>query len=506
MSPGARTIPAAMVLPTAAEMPNHMPSTRSKRPRPGAVVLDTDAPVPNSVLDVVATPDVLDNGLRKSAKRGDDKGHSGKCKPKRKRKRGIESRILEPEKTLAVKSEVARHPPAQRTEGAAEVSVVIPCLDEAKSIGICVEKALTAFRGAGLRGEVVVADNGSTDGSIEIAEKLGARVVHVQQRGYGLALRAGIAAAHGAFIVMGDADDSYDFSEVPRFVEMWRKGNDVVMGNRFRGEIKPGAMPWHHKYIGNPGLSSLLNLFFGAGIGDSHCGMRGFTRAVYERMDLRSTGMEFASEFVIKAAQLGAKIAEIPITLWPDKRGRPPHLRSFRDGWRHLRFMLLYAPNWLFVLPGALFMMLGLFLVFWLLPGPRAFTGHVVLDVHTMIFGVIFTLLGAQILSIGAFAKVFSYAERFDHRGTVSLKRVLKRVKLESGLLLGGMMFLAGFAGCAWVTWKWVASGFGPLQEVRQVLFWAMWLFLGLQIIFASFFLSMLGISRGTYIGDYDLK
>jgi len=391
-------------------------------------------------------------------------------------------------------------------QGGVEVSVVIPCLNEANSIAICVSKAMAAFRTAGLCGEVIVADNGSTDGSIEIAEKLGACVVRVEARGYGSALRAGIAAARGAFIVMGDADDSYDFSEVPRFVQKWRQGNDVVMGNRFRGQIKPGAMPWHHKYFGNPALSSLLNLFFATGIGDSHCGMRGFTRAVYDRMDLRSTGMEFASEFVIKAAQLGASMAEIPITLWPDKRGRPPHLRSFRDGWRHLRFMLLYAPNWLFVLPGALLMLLGLSLVFWLLPGPRALTSRIIMDVHTMIFGVIFTLLGAQIFSIGAFAKVFSYAERFDHSGAVSLKRILKRVTLESGLLLGGVLFLAGFAGCAWVTWQWIASGFGPLAQVRQVLFWAMWLFLGLQIIFASFFLSMLGISRGTYIGDYELK
>src|SRR5712671_3199851 len=395
---------------------------------------------------------------------------------------------------------------ASNAQSAVEVSVVIPCLNESNSIGICVSKAMNAFHAAGLRGEVVVADNGSTDGSIEIAGKLGARVVRVQARGYGSALRAGIAAAHGAFIVMGDADDSYDFSEVPRFVEKWRQGNEVVMGNRFRGEIKPGAMPWHHKYLGNPVLSSLLNLFFRAGMGDSHCGMRGFTRAVYDRMDLRSTGMEFASEFVIKAAQLDAKMAEIPITLWPDKRGRPPHLRSFRDGWRHLRFMLLYAPNWLFLLPGAAFVLLGLLLVFWLLPGPRTLTPRITLDLHTMIFGVIFTLLGAQILSIGAFAKVFSYAERFDHSGTVSLKRVLKKVTLESGLTVGGALFLAGFAGCAWITWQWVASGFGPLAQLRLVLFWAMWLFLGLQIIFASFFLSMLGISRGTYIGDYELK
>jgi glycosyltransferase involved in cell wall biosynthesis len=386
-----------------------------------------------------------------------------------------------------------------------DVSVVIPCLNEANSLGICVEKALNAFRSFGLRGEVVVADNGSTDGSVEIAEKLGARVVHVLQRGYGSALQSGIEAARGKYIIMGDADDSYDFSEVPRFVEKLQSGYDVVMGNRFRGEIKPGAMPWHHKYIGNPVLSRVLNLFFHAGIGDSHCGMRAFTRAVYDRMDLRSTGMEFASEFVIKAAQLRANVAEIPITLWPDKRGRPPHLRSFRDGWRHLRFMLLYAPNWLFLLPGALLVVVGLALVCFLYPGPRVITSRITLDVHTMIFGVIFTLLGVQILSIGAFAKVFSYAERFD-RGNVSLKRVLTHVTLESGLLLGGALFAVGFAGCAWVVWKWIASGFGPLEAVRQVLFWSMWLFVGVQIVFASFFLSMLGISRGTYIGDYDLK
>jgi len=388
---------------------------------------------------------------------------------------------------------------------AVEVSVVIPCLNEANSLAYCVDKAMKAFQAAGLSGEVVVADNGSTDGSIQIAEQHGARVIRVAERGYGAALRAGIAGSRGPFIIMGDADDSYDFTEVPRFVEKLREGNDIVMGNRFRGGIKPGAMPWHHKYIGNPGLTALLNLFFRARIGDSHCGMRGFTRAVYDRMNLRSTGMEFASEFVIKAAQLGARITEIPITLWADKRGRPPHLRSFRDGWRHLRFMLLYTPNWLFLLPGASFVAVGLFLVFWLLPGPRTVASHVVLDVHTMIFGVIFTLLGVQIVSIGSFAKVFSYSERFD-RGTVSLKRVLKRVTLESGLLLGGALFLAGFAGCAWVTWRWATSGFGELHEVRQVLFWSMWLFLGLQVIFASFFLSMLGISRGTYIGDHDLK
>jgi hypothetical protein len=330
-------------------------------------------------------------------------------------------------------------------------------------------------------------------------------VIRVAERGYGAALRAGIAATRGPFIIMGDADDSYDFTEVPRFVEKLREGNDVVMGNRFRGGIKPGAMPPLHKYFGNPGLTALLNTLFHVGIGDSYCGMRGFTRALYDRLDVRSSGMEFALEMIIKSAQIGARITEIPIILWPDKRGRAPHLRSFRDGWRSLRFMLLYAPNWLFFLPGALLAAMGLALVIWLLPGPRAITPRITLDLHTMIFGVIFTLMGAQILSIGAFAKVFSYAERFD-RNTVSLKRVLRRVTLESGLLLGGALFLTGLAGCAWITWQWAASGFGPLHEIRQVLFWSMWLFLGVQVIFASFFLSMLGISRGTFIGDYDQR
>jgi glycosyltransferase involved in cell wall biosynthesis len=396
-------------------------------------------------------------------------------------------------------------PDAIGASRAVEVSVVIPCLNEANSLAFCIDKAVDAIHKAGLSGEVVVADNGSSDGSVEIAERHGARVIHVAERGYGAALRAGIAASRGPFLIMGDADDSYDFTEVPRFVEKLREGFDVVMGNRFRGGIQPGAMPALHKYFGNPGLTALLNLFFHVGIGDSYCGMRGFTRALYDRLDVRSSGMEFALEMIIKSAQIGARITEIPIILWPDKRGRAPHLRSFRDGWRSLRFMLLYAPNWLFFLPGSSLIAAGLAIVFWLLPGPRTVTPRVTLDIHTMIFGVIFTLLGAQILSIGAFAKVFSYAERFD-RGTVSLKRVLRRVTLETGLLLGGALFVAGFAGCAWITWQWAAGGFGPLYQVRQILFWSMWLFLGVQVIFASFFLSMLGISRGTYIGDYDLK
>src|SRR3981081_4310420 len=214
-----------------------------------------------------------------------------------------------------------------------QVSVVIPCLNEVRSIGARIEKALRAFKEAGIAGEVVVSDNGSTDGSIELSRQLGARVVRAELKGYGHALRKGVQEARAQFIIMGDADDSYDFSEVPRFVERWRAGYDIVMGNRFSVEIKAGAMPWHHAYIGNPVLTAILNLFFHTPIGDAHCGMRGFTKQAYARMDLRTTGMEFASEFVIKAKRLGAKMTEIPITLWPDRRGRPPHLRSFHDGW-----------------------------------------------------------------------------------------------------------------------------------------------------------------------------
>ena len=388
--------------------------------------------------------------------------------------------------------------------GTIDVSVVIPCLNEANSLASCIDKAQAAFRRAGLRGEVIVADNGSTDGSVEIAQAHGARVVDVPQRGYGAALKMGIESSQGKYVVMGDADDSYDFGEVPNFVEKLRKGFDLVMGNRFAGGIKPGAMPASHRYFGNPGLSWLANFLFGAGVGDVYCGLRGFKRTLYDDLDLRSTGMEFALEFVIKANQIGAPISEIPVILWPDRRGRPPHLRSFRDGWRSLRFMLLYAPNWLYLVPGGCLMLLGLALVSWLLPGPRSLTQRITLDVHTMVFGVIFTLLGAHILSIGLFAKVFGYSARFD-RGTISLKRVLRHIKLETGLLLGGLMFFAGFLGCAWITWRWVDSGFGPLYETRQILFWSMWLLLGLQVIFSSFFLSMLGISRETYIGDYEL-
>lgn len=384
-----------------------------------------------------------------------------------------------------------------------EVSVVIPCLNEARSIAFCIDKAITSFKVAGVNGEVVVADNGSTDGSIEIAQQHGARVVHVPERGYGNALRHGIQAAAGDFIIMGDADDSYDFSEVPKFVAKWRDGYEFVMGNRFAGGIKPGAMPWSHKLVGNPGLTAILNRFFAAGIGDAYCGMRGFTKRIYGEIEPRTSGMEFALELVIKASKMGSKITEVPITLWPDKRGRPPHLRTLHDGWRSLRFMLLYAPNWLFLVPGSFLLGIGLAIVFWLLPGPRP-VGQVVFDIHTMLYGMLFALLGAQVIFIGLFAKVYGYVERFSPKQR-SLERWLKQVKLEHGLVLGLGLATVGAAGSFWLVALWIHSGLGRFDELRLVIFFSLLFFLGVQITFSSFFISMLGISRGTYIGDYDL-
>jgi glycosyltransferase involved in cell wall biosynthesis len=381
-----------------------------------------------------------------------------------------------------------------------EVSVVIPCLNEARSIGFCVDKAIAAFREAGIAGEVVVADNGSSDGSIEIAEQHSARVVHAKLKGYGSALRKGIEEARGEFIIMGDADGSHDFSEVPRFVAKWREGYDFVIGNRLAGEIKSGAMSWHHRHIGTPVLSALLNLFFGAGVTDINCGMRGLTRELTRRVDFRTTGMEFASESLIKAAKAGARLAEVPITMWPDQRNGPPHLRTFRDGWRHLRFILLSAPNWLFLVPGAGLVTFGIGLVMWLLPGPR-FAGKVGLDVHTIALGMMLALLGVHIISIGLFVKVFSYTEKLS-RNQRTLAAWLKRVKLEHGLILGGVLALGGFVGDATVFWQWAARGFGHLSLVRTVFFCSLSFFVGMEILFSSVFLSMLGISRATYIGD----
>ncbi len=385
-------------------------------------------------------------------------------------------------------------------EGQPDVSVVIACLNEARSIGDCVDQALSAFEAQGIRGEVVVSDNGSTDGSVDIAEARGARVVHTAVKGYGSALRNGIKQALGNFIILGDADGSHDFREIGRFVAQWRDGHDFVIGNRMGGEIKDGAMSWHHRHIGTPVLTSLLNLFFGAKVTDVNCGMRGLTRELAVELDFRTNGMEFASESLIKAAKAGARIAEVPVTMWPDRRDRPPHLRTFRDGWRHLRIIMLSAPNWLFLLPGAMLVALGLGTVLWLSPGP-AFAGKVELNTNTISLAMMLVLLGVHIFSIGLFVKVFCYTERLS-RGQTGLVRWLKHLRLEHGLLLGAALVIVGIAGDGLILRTWVARGFGRLEAVRTVFFSSLSLFLGIEIIFSSVFLSMLGISRDTYIGE----
>jgi glycosyltransferase involved in cell wall biosynthesis len=383
---------------------------------------------------------------------------------------------------------------------APEISVVIPCLNEAKSVGSCIDAALAAFAAEGIRGEVVVSDNGSTDGSVEIATAHGARVVHAPVKGVGSALRKGIQAAHGAFIIMGDADGSHDFSEIPRFVAKWRQGNEFILGNRLLGEIKQGAMLWHHRHIGTPVLSTLVNLFFGARVSDINSGMRGITRDLAQRLDFRTTGFEFCSESLIKAARSGVRIAQVPITTWPDRRERPPHLRTFRDGWRHLRFIMLSAPNWLFLLPGGLLMVLGIAFAVWLMPGPR-FAGQVGFDTNTMSLAMMLVLLGMHIVSIGVFVKVFCHTENLS-RNQRTLERWLKRVKLEHGLLLGAVLLGVGLIGDTTIFFIWAREGFGRLHQVRTVFFSSLSLFLGVEVLFSSVFLSMLGISRDTFIGE----
>jgi glycosyltransferase involved in cell wall biosynthesis len=295
-------------------------------------------------------------------------------------------------------------------EDQVELTIVMPCLNEAETLAVCVDKALKSLRENGIDGEVVIADNGSTDGSQEIAITHGARLVPVPVRGYGAALNAGILAARGKYVLMGDADDSYEFGHVPRFLAELRKGADLVMGNRFRGGIGPKAMPPLHKYLGNPVLSAMGRILFSVPVGDFHCGMRAFSKDAYERLQLRTTGMEFASEMVVKSSLMGQKIVEVPTTLQKDGRSRPPHLKTWRDGWRHFRFLLMYSPRWLFLFPGVLLMIVGLGLMAWLLPAERPM-GHVNLGVDTLAYAAAAVLLGFQLVFFGVAAKVFAITE-----------------------------------------------------------------------------------------------
>ena len=378
-----------------------------------------------------------------------------------------------------------------------ELSVVMPCLNEGNTVGMCVRKAIQALRAAGIRGEVIVADNGSTDGSQAIAELEGARVVNILEKGYGNALMGGILASHGEYILMGDADDSYDFTHIPRFLEQLHAGSDLVMGNRFRGGIAPRAMPPLHRYLGNPVLTRIGKIFFHSPCGDFHCGIRAFRKDSFLRMGVRSTGMEFASELVVKASLYRMKVSEVPTTLQPDGRGRAPHLRTWRDGWRHLRFMLIYSPRWLFLYPGIFLTLLGFAGCAWLLPGPKTIHGHE-LDVHTLLYAFASVLLGFQFISFSVFAKVFAISEGLlpeDPR----LTRLFRYITLETGLFLGAALLTIGLAGSIFAVSGWARESFGaldPQRMLRIVMPSVFSITLGVQIICSSFFLSLLGLRR----------
>ncbi len=376
-----------------------------------------------------------------------------------------------------------------------ELSVVMPCLNEAETLGACIEKIQSAFVAANVAGEIIVADNSSTDGSRSIAENAGARLVTVARKGYGSALMGGIAAARGKYIVMGDADGSYEFGDIPLFLEQLRAGYDLVMGNRFRGGIQPGAMPPLHRYLGNPVLTKIGKLFFKSPCGDFHCGIRGFTKAAYTRMGLRTTGMEFASEMVVKATLFRMPIAEVATPLLPDGRSRAPHLRTWRDGWRHLRFLLLYSPRWLFLYPGLALMFIGLLVGVWLLPSPRR-VGGAVLDVHTLLYAAIAVLLGFQAIAFAVFTKIFAVLEGL-HPPDPALDKLFRYITLEWGLVLGSFLSVLGFAISTYAVHIWSVRGFGPLDishTLRLVIPAALCLILGVQTVFSSFFLSILGL------------
>jgi glycosyltransferase involved in cell wall biosynthesis len=388
--------------------------------------------------------------------------------------------------------------PLFAAEASLELTVLMPCLNEAQTLAICIRKARSCIDRLGLAAEVLVADNGSTDGSQVIAAGEGARVVSVAEPGYGAALYEGARQARGRCIIMGDADDSYDFSQLDAFVRELRGGADLVVGNRFAGGIDNGAMPWKNRFIGNPLLSGIGRLFFDAPVGDFHCGIRGFSREAFERMDLHTTGMEFASEMVIKATLLGMRIAEVPTTLSRDGRSRPPHLRPWRDGWRHLRFMLLYSPRWLFLYPGLLMMLAGALVGLPLLAGPIRIGPRVGFDVHTLLFAFAAIVLGFQCVAFAVCARVYALNEGLLPREPM-LERWLKRFTLETGLAVGALLMVLGFGGAVAALITWSRTGFGPLDArvtLRTAIPAASAMCLGGQIVLTSFLLSFLGLRR----------
>jgi glycosyltransferase involved in cell wall biosynthesis len=379
------------------------------------------------------------------------------------------------------------------------VSIVMPCLNEAESLAPCIEKAQGAIADLGIAGEVLVADNGSTDGSQEIAESLGARVVSVEARGYGSALQGGFAAARGKYILMGDADGSYDFSHLPRFLEKLDDGAELVMGNRFGGGIAPGAMPPLHRYFGNPGLSWMGRLFFGAPVSDFYCGLRAFRRDVLPTLNLQSPGMELGVEMVAKAALYGLRVSEVPTTLSPDLRSRPPHLRTWRDGWRTLRFFLLYSPRWLFFYPGLALMLLGVALWIMVLPGAIDVLGAR-LDVHTVLYAGAAIVVGFQGVVFSVLARVYAASEGFLPENSL-VRRARQLFSLELGLAVGGVLVLASATLSVIAFVRWGHSSFKHLdygETLRIAIPAVVTLMLGVQTVFASFFLSVLGIKRQT--------
>jgi len=365
------------------------------------------------------------------------------------------------------------------------VSVVLPCLNEIDSVAAVVREAKAAMDEAGVAGEVVVVDNGSTDGSADAAAHAGARVVHERRRGYGAAYMAGFAAAECDVIVMADADGSYDFAALPAFLDRIRDGDDLVMGSRFKGQIEAGAMPWTHQHIGSPILSGLLNMLYRTGIEDAHCGMRAFRRSALSEMRLRMPGMEFASEMVVDAARAGLRIGEVPVNY--RVRGGRSKLRTVPDGWRHLRFLMLYSPTHLFLVPGLALLLIGLLMLVALLPGPVIVLGRL-FDIHVMVLGALLTLIGFQILAIGLYAKTLAVTLRLQPMDRTL--RALRRVfSLERGLVAGTLLFVIGFVVDFWIATEWASSGFGPLNAVRPALFALVAMLLGLQVVFSSLFL-----------------
>lgn len=370
-----------------------------------------------------------------------------------------------------------------------QLSIVIPCLNEEETLALVVKKALASLKRLKIDGEVIVADNGSRDRSVEIAEALGARVVHVKERGYGNALIAGMGAAEGRHLLMGDADDSYNFEEIERFWEEIQKGYDIVIGTRLKGKIEPGAMPFLHRYLGTPVLTFILNRLFKTKLSDCNSGMRCLTKEAFERLQLRSSGMEFASEMLIKAGLLQLKIKEFPITLYKDKRSRPPHLNTWRDGWRHLKFMFLYSPTYAFLVPGLLFMALGFALMLILFRGPIELSG-MVFDTHSSLLGSLLAILGYQVLLMGVQARVYAQtlAFKFKDPFTDFLNR---NFTMERGLVFGLLLFATGFALDVYVVYEWIQAGFKNLSEANLLALTSTLMILGIQTIFAGFFLSI---------------